>query len=351
MRLASFDSGLPLVPNTSSHAPRLLPRPQHSLAAGTYINEQGAKFEGEWEGDKPKRRCPLPDHVKRFIAETQVRGWAWAEHTTRRRALELPFLLQAIAAAISPLLHLHASFTLPQVYDEMPDEEHETIGKRHVVTENPRLSIYGETPYGGLVYDTPSFDYDTKKGAQGAGAAVNKAGTYDKVKSSPVNSTSGSQRGGGYDQVRSGPSSGGYDQVRSAPAAASQGTERSSAIAQSIAAAGRADPGRTMGTYDAAGKLGTYDAARKLGTYDAARGVGTYGAAAEPTYDVGTGTGVDSVYSTIDHKGSAGIQQRIREAGQQDSYMQASSRGGKESLRAIGDIEKERYNVSSMSLP
>jgi hypothetical protein len=219
----------------------------------------------------------------------------------------------------------------------MHDEEHETIGKRHVVTENPRLSIYGETPYGGLVYDTPSFDYDTKKGAQGAGAAVNKTGTYDKVKGSPVDSTRGSYRGGG-------PSNSGYDQVRG-PAVAPQGAASHagrSAIAQSIAAAGNADAARKLGTYDAArklgtydaaGKLGTYDAAGKLGTYDAARGVGTYGSATDPTYDVGTGTGADSVYSTIDRKSGAGIQQRIREAGQQDSYMQASLRGERKNPR------------------
>lgn len=39
---------------------------------GTYINAQGAKFEGEWHRDKPKRRCPLPEHVKKFISEVQV---------------------------------------------------------------------------------------------------------------------------------------------------------------------------------------------------------------------------------------------------------------------------------------
>ena len=62
--------------------------------------------------------------------------------------------------------------------------------------------------------------------------------------------------------------------------------------------------------------------------------MGTYGSpASEAAYDVGTGGGADSVYSTIDHKGGAGIGKRIAEAGrQQDSYMQVRlglGRGGK----------------------
>lgn len=55
--------------------------------------------------------------------------------------------------------------------------ETELLGKRHVVTEQ-NLAIYGETPYGGLVYDTPDFVYSgaSAGGASGSGAAA--AGGY-----------------------------------------------------------------------------------------------------------------------------------------------------------------------------
>lgn len=50
--------------------------------AGVYTNSANQTFEGEFNGGKPVRRCPLPPHVKQAIANIEVSNIAvtWTQY-------------------------------------------------------------------------------------------------------------------------------------------------------------------------------------------------------------------------------------------------------------------------------
>lgn len=141
------------------------------------MNPKGEKFEGEWHMDKPKRRCPLPDDVKRFIAETQVRNGKFEEKkaarnrkkTTKGSSCRTSKLSAPHLSALIPLF----LFNVPlfKVYGELPARSNSMTASMRaknisksakVVATTGNLDIYGETPYGELVYDrTDSEIYDT----------------------------------------------------------------------------------------------------------------------------------------------------------------------------------------------
>ncbi len=122
---------------------------------GTYINAGGDKFEGEWERDRPKRRCPLPEDVKRFIAETEIYG-------------ELPDRSGGGGGGgaddATDAYGDIAATGRPGVAQPAPAKAGGAAadggGKKKLIVQTNVVQIYGETPYGGLVYDRASAKVD-----------------------------------------------------------------------------------------------------------------------------------------------------------------------------------------------